>query len=264
MSVAHDIVLSQLNERKVYAVADGDYTMGDFGEDGSYQYDVFTFDSLSADRVLTLPTLADNQGYIFDVINLDGSYDVEIAPEGAELINDWNYIFPITEKGGWVRIVGLSGKWLLTPLNDACIYEVSTETADTGLALDGTWDDVSGMTLLNGIYGKGYLYSFGVQYGYDSSLPYNISLYFGIGKTSGNHAPDIFGGDYNYFATILASSNSNQYLIAPRHLDKIEYESDGSPIYMKAKIFTDELSVTNHRMYGATNCPMYIKFVRKY
>jgi hypothetical protein len=54
------------------------------------RYILYTFDNLTANHNLNLPTLADNQGRTFYVINLDGSYNVIVTPEGAELINDCN------------------------------------------------------------------------------------------------------------------------------------------------------------------------------
>ena len=260
-----DVISSELKKGLVKSISDAAYTLGDFGLDTGVQYDTFIFTSLTADRALNLPTLADNQGYAFEVISLDGDYGVDITPEGSEDINDWNSTFQINQQNGHVRIIGLSDRWLLTPLNDACVYEVSSETADTGLALDGTWDDVTGMTLLNGIYGKGYLDVFANQVGNDSGCQY-VSLYFGIGKTSGNNIPDISygGGEYDVFQTYHAAAATNYQLRATRSRSNIPYESDGSTIYMKARIYTDVLNAAVHTVYGATNAPMYIKFIRKY
>lgn len=259
-----DVISSELKKGLVKSISDAAYTLGDFGLDTGVQYDTFVFTSLTADRALNLPTLADNQGYAFDVISLDGSYSVDITPEGSEDINDWNSTFEITEKYGRVRVMALSDRWLVTPLNDACIYEESTETADTGLSADGTWDDVNISLNLTGIYGKGNLDAHGVQDLLDSSDPQYLGLYWGIGKTSGNNAPDIFGGDENIVQTFLANADTNYRLIAPRQISNFPYESDGSIIYMKAKGVSSESPATGHSIRGGTDCPMYIKFCRKY
>jgi len=224
------------------------------------RYILYTFDNLTANHNLNLPTLADNEGKTFYVVNLDGSYNVVITPEGAELINDWNETFEITEKYGVLKITALSDRWLVTPLNDACIYEVSTETADTGLTLDGTWDDVISLTPPIGL---GYLSTKGTQLGRDTSNPAIIELYFGLGKTSGNNAPNINGGDDNVAQTKI-SANNNESLIMPRKIIPFEYVSDGTTIYMKAKIISDESPANYHYMYGATHSPMYIKWRRTY
>src|SRR4030042_6396341 len=63
-------------------------------------YDVYVFKNLTANRYLYWPTLADNQGRRFAVINLSSTYKVINTPEGVELINDYNTTFEITEKGG--------------------------------------------------------------------------------------------------------------------------------------------------------------------
>lgn len=258
---AHDDILSSLNQRKTKTISDAIYTIGDWGEDTSIQYDVFSYTSLTANRAITLPTLSANDGYEFDIINLDGSYNVVITPEGTDDINDWNETFEITEKHGRVKILGLADRWLLVPLNDACIYEVSTETADTGLTLNNTWDDVSGMTLLNGIYGKGKLYSSAIQEIADSSVPTYIYGYWGIGTTSGNNAPEIFNPKEQ---GLNLANQEMEEIIFQWNLNNYDYESDGSTIYMKAKVLTDELDATGHRMRGQTNGPMFIKWIRKY
>ena len=258
-----DVISSELKKGLVKSISDAAYTLGDFGLDTGVQYDTFIFTSLTANRALNLPTLADNQGYAFDVISLDGSYSVDITPEGSEDINDWNNTFQINQQNGHVRIIGLSDRWLLTPINDACIYEINSETADSGLTLDATWDDVSGMTLLNGKYGKGDLYAFANQYGVDTSVPSTIELLWGLGTTSGDNAPNISGA-YDYFYAVRTTSNNLYSLEFSRRIVKCPYESDGSTVYMKAKINSTELDCTTHTCYGATNVPMYIKWIRKY
>jgi hypothetical protein len=224
-------------------------------------YKIYTFDNLTANRSLNLPTLADNFGKEIYVINLDGSYDVNVTPEGSDDINDWNVAFPITEKYGILKVIGLSDRWFVTPLNDACIYEVSSETADTGLALDGTWDDVSGMELLNGIYGSGYLDAYGHQYVRDTSIPSQMYAYWGIGKTSGNNAPDIKDEDAE---GLDVGSQILDRLHFNRRISNCKYDSDGSTLYMKSKIITDEFPATDHRVYGGVNYPMYIRWRRVY
>lgn len=250
--------LNKLYNVGLITVNDSDYTANDFVGNNT-----FIFTNLTADRNFNLPTLADNYLRVIYVINLDGSYDVICNPEGTENINDWNYQFNITEKYGILKFIGLSDRWLCIPINDACIYSVESETADTGLALDGTWDDVAGMTLLNGIYGYGYLSARGTQNGRDSSDPEYIYLYWGLGKTSGNNAPDIPGGD-DYTSYVRTTANNLDTIASPRKIVDCPYESDGSVVYMKSKVISDELNITHHRMYGETNSPMGLYWRRIY
>jgi hypothetical protein len=226
-------------------------------------YKIYTFDNLTANRALNLPTLADNFGKEIYVINLDGSYDVNVTPEGSDDINDWNVAFPITEKYGILKVIGLSDRWFVTPLNDACIYEVSSETSDTGLAVDGTWDDVSGMTLLNGVYGYGYFEARANQYAVESNYVEYLQLYLGLGTISGNNAPNIPQA-YDYRAEIRTDSNLLNKFYLPRHLNEIPYESDGSTIYMKVLAVSNEMNLTQHGIECATNAPMYIRWRRVY
>lgn len=241
---------------KVLEVDDANYTVLD--TDG---FEEIVFINLTADRSLNLPTLADNPWRKITITNLGDGYSVNCNPEGSEDINNWNYKFEITEEGGKVEFLALSDRWKATPLNDACILSVESESADTGLALDGTWDDVDGMTLLNGVYGKGFLDAFGNHYGYDDSFPERIHLNFGIGKTSGNNAPDIF---FTEDSQVYLTGDYMKILEIKEVINNFPYESDGSPIYMKAMIYTDELSATSHNMYGATDCPMSIRWRRVY
>lgn len=244
-------------------IDDADYTITDIDAFGCY-----IFKNLTADRTLTLPTLADNNNKKFTVINASGSYDVDCTPEDRgsgdiDYVNDWKLPFPITEKGGEIEFKGLSDKWLVIPLNDACIYEVSTETADTGLALDGAWDDVDGMALTVP-FGRFLISAKGIQFVEDSSFPWYLIISFGIGSISGNNAPNISKlNDYQNL-TGLAASNSNYRLLLTRQISTEEYISSGITLYMKAAATSDESPVTSHIMYGTTNAPMYIKAVRTY
>lgn len=247
----------ELGHENVLEIDDADKTVLD-----TEIYDAYVFVNLTADRNLNLPTLGDNAGRKITVINLGSGYSVNCNPEGSEDINNWNYKFEITEEGGKVEFIALSDRWKATPLNDACILSVESETADTGLALDGTWDDVAGMTLLNGIYGYGYLDARWRQYGEDDSIPQYITLWGGIGKTSGDNAPDVFDEGYVGINSGVADNIQNVksiWLISNR-----EYESDGSVLYMKSKITTNELNTTSNTAYGDTNEPMYIKWRRIY
>jgi len=234
-------------------IDDEDYTILD-----TENYSTYIFKNLTADRVLNFPTLADNQNKKFTVINASGDYDVECTPEGSELINDWNYKFSITEKGGEVEFKGLSNHWAATPLNDACIYYVESETVDSGLSVDGTWDDVEGMELLDGIYGQFLIEAFGVQYARRDGGVASIYTRFGIGSISGDNAPNIAhnyqSGNGNTTSTVLLN-------LIERHVNNAKYISDGSTIYMKACTHS---TYSNHRMYGNTGSPMYIKAKRIY
>ena len=241
----------QAHAENTKEIDDEDYTLQD-----NDVYDLYTFDNLTGDVDFYLATLADYNGKGFYIVNLDGGFDIVINPEGAELINDWNYQFNITEKYGIVKVTKLSDRWLILPLNDASIYYIESEAADTGLSVDGTWDDVDGMELLNGVYGKFLLDAFGNQYCRILSHPTIIGIDFGLGKTSGNNGPDI---KHNRTIQIRTAGQDLEYYLGERHIHNWGYTSDGSTVYMKARIISDELNADNHEMYGDTDCPMFIK-----
>jgi hypothetical protein len=249
------LVLYATSGGLIKEIDDDDYTILD-----TDVYKIYIFKNLTADRYLYLPTHADNNGVDILVINDDGSYNVIVSPEGSDSINDWNSTVEITEKYGWWRFIADSERWIGITDGWSTIYEVSSETADTGLALDGSWDDVDGMSLLNGVYGKGYLYAFASQFLEDLSQVTQFRLYWGIGKTAGNNAPDIKD---NLMTRIRTGNEELISMNFERHIDNFEYESDGSTIYMKARAYSTE-SLDKHYCYGDTNCPMYIKWRRVY
>lgn len=195
----------------------------------------------------------------FKIVALDDSYDVNCIPAGSNTVNGYATDPVINQKFGWWEFSGGDSYWIGTTNGYSTIYEVSSETADTGLALDGTWDDVSGMSLLNGIYGKGFLDVYGYQYIADESYPSYMWGLFGVGKTSGNNAPDIKNNGNN---GIRLTDQYIRRLHLQNHIHNFPYESDGSTIYMKAAVYSAELNVDNHIMYGDTDCPMYIRWRR--
>lgn len=251
-SIYDDLITLSAECNKI-EISDSDYTMS-----SSDEFDLYVFTGLTADRTFTVLPL--HEGKRFSVVNFS-DYTVACSPSGSNYLNDWNYKFDITEKGGELKFTGISDRWLVKPIGDACIYEASSETADAGLALDGTWDDVAGIELLNGVYGKGDLYAFANQGGIDASIPTYIILGWGIGKTSGNNAPDIKNNGYMLIYNI---ANSIEKVYVERQISKFPYESDGSTIYMKALIESNELNCTGHVCQGQSDMPMYIKFVRNY
>lgn len=255
MSVEYDTILDHLQKASLYELNGADYTITD--DDGYTEIWVTTG---GADRTITLPTLADNLARHIKVKNMDGSASVIVDGEGAETINGTATV-EITEEGGWWIFTAGSSEWSGDTDGWSTIYYVESEAADSGLTLDGTWDDVSGIVLLNGIYGKFFLDAHAVQYGVDSSYPVRILLGWGIGKTAGNNDPDIFHDDYIGFEL------NDQYCYTDkktRNCHNWEYESDGSSIYMKANLTSAESPGTGHVMYGASNRPMYIKARRIY
>ena len=235
-----------------------DYTLQD-----NDIYDLYTFDNLTGDVDFDLATLADYNGKSFYITNLDGSYDVIITPEGAENINDWNSTFEITEKYGIVKVTKLSDRWLVLPLNDACIYEVSSETADTGLDRNGNWDDVTGMTILNGINGEFILSAKGNQHISNTSSPDGIYGGWGLGTISGNNAPNI-PQTTHYFCGFGTNDNSAKELRFTQSCFDVPYSSNGSTVYMKAIVDSDVLNVTGHVVQGQSGYPMFIKARRVY
>lgn len=226
------------------------------------------FDSITDDYIYQLPSVADSHGRSILFVN-PTEYQVTLDLKGTETCNGYSTNVVLTEKGGWWMLI--SGKsdtdWKGITDGKSTIYYVESEIADTGLALDGTWDDVSvdgganPMTLLNGIYGHFLLDAFGQQQINDSSEPVYIYGEFGIGKTAGSNAPDI---KYNRRAGIYLYTGNPGYFYSERHIHNWKYISDGSPIYMKARVVSNESPATSHEVYGDTDCSIYIKARRTY
>ena len=135
-------IVSDWPADKFLEVNDEKYTVGD-----QDTYTSYIFTGLTANRVFTLPSLKKHPGKKIVIYNLSGTYKVIVTPFSTDLLNDWNTTFEITEKGGRLECLALSTHWECTPNENCCIYKVSSETPDAGLALDGTYDDVNGMAL---------------------------------------------------------------------------------------------------------------------
>ena len=210
------------------------------------------------DRTFNLPTLADNISRIFFVANVSGTNDLIIHPEGAEKINDYNENFTITEDWGWAIVIGTAAQWILLTNGWSSIEEVSSETADTGLTLDYTWDDVTGMSLTLPAAGVGMCFSKGDQRIEDLSIPKTFLFNFGLGTVAGNNAPNI-----RQTAPYLQLNSAVQLGMEIRQIiPEFKLIATGQTILMKARVYSDELNLTEHRMYGGTNNPMYIRWRR--
>lgn len=250
-------VATEKTVEEVYYISGAGYTILD--NDNYTEIDIVAGTS---DRTVTLPTLSANQSRKVVIRKLDGAAGkVIVTPEGTDLLNDWNSTFEITEKGGQLKCLGLSTHWECTPNENCCIYEVSSETADTGLDLTGIWDDVNGMVLLNGIYGNGKLSAFVSQRVYDTSAPSYIEGRMGLGTIAGNNAPNIPKA-YDYVNRVTTIANTMAGMWMPHLIKDIPYESTGVPIYMKIIGYCDELNFTTHEAYGASGVPMYIRWRR--
>jgi len=241
---------------RILELDDADHTILD-----TEIYNEYIFKNLTEDRVLYFPTLADNYGRKFSVKNLSGDYSVLCIPEGSENINDWNYQFKITEKGGNLDCIGLTTHWECTPSDNCCIYYVESETVDSGLSVDGTWDDVEGMELLDGVYGKGFLSAYGEQL-LQEITPYSeyFRSFFGLSTVSGHNTPNILVNEKRH----QIGTDNFRIMQSLRQIIDHPYVSDGSKVYMKSRGDSSSLPLYTHRMYGATNNPMYIKFRRTY
>jgi len=217
------------------------------------------FDSLAGDDVFELPSVADSHGRNILFINAS-DYELTLKLKGRETCNGFTTSPVITEKGGWWRLISTESNtdWLGITDGKSTIYYVESETVDSGLSVDGTWDDVEGMELLDGIYGQFLIEAFGVQYARRDGGRSSIYVQFGIGSISGDNAPNIAynyrSGNANTTATVYVHTNE-------RHINNAKYISDGSTIYMKA--CTGDV-YDLHYMYGETGAPMYIKAKRIY
>jgi len=224
-------------------------------------YSVYVFTGLTADKTLTFPTLADNQARKFAVHNLTGTYKVICTPEGTDLLNDWNSTFEITEKGGRLECLALSTHWECTPNENCSIYRVESEVADTGLTLDGTWDDVAGMALTLPSNGIGYCSSFCRIYAGDSGLVEYIDVSFGLGTLTGNNAPNIRGSDHA-LSEIRTTVNNLYGHILDRNVMEFKLSASAQTVYMKIKSVSNELNLTQNQTYVSTNDPMLIQWRR--
>ncbi|MCG7851138.1 MAG: hypothetical protein MIO92_01305 [Methanosarcinaceae archaeon] len=243
------IALGSVKETSVdYTIQDDDY------------YTEYIVNTSGGDVELTFPSLSTYAGPAFTVKNKSGDNDVICIPDDSDLINDYNANVEITENWGWWRFTPTSDEWAADTDGNSTIYEVSSETADTGLSLNGTWDDVSGMVLTLPV-GKGLLSASCVQDIQDTSVPSYIYGYFGLGITAGNNAPDIPGCDDGITKLRTGVEEIRGFSIRKRIVD-VPYESAGVTIYMKASLLTDEMDATTHTCSGNTNSPMFIKWRR--
>lgn len=213
------------------------------------------FDSLTGNDTYDLPYVLDSHGRNLLFVN-NSDYELTLNLKGDDTCNGYSTNIIITEKGGWWNLVAGSTEWCGITNGLSTVYYIESESTDTGLSVDGTWDDVAGMELLNGVYGEFLLDAFGNQYCRILSHPTVIGIDFGLGKTSGNNAPDI---KHNRPIQIKTAGQDLEYYLGERHIHNWEYISDGSTIYMKAKVISDELNADNHEMSGDTDCSMFIK-----
>ena len=247
-------ILSPLLKRaSINVVSSADYTITD--TDGYTEIWVSTG---ASDRTITLPTLADNQGRKIKVIKTDsGVGDVIVDGEGSETINSTLQV-PITEQYGWWEFTAGASEWNGKTDGYSTIFEVSSETADTGLTLDGTWDDVTGMSLAftSANYGK-YLISARGNQAVMGPSNTQINAYFGLGSTSGNNAPNL-SKLFDYVYSLIATGLGRMWL--SRSLGEATLiVSSTITIYMKVSCSAIASGVASHQMYGETNAPMYIR-----
>ena len=118
----------------VHAVSSANYTVLD--TDG---YSVINVTTGAADRTITLPTAAANNGRILSIYKVDSAaYKVIIDGEGAETING-TLTWEITEQYGYV-VVACTGSVWLTLSSQGTIYEsVLTTDFNQVSPASGTW-----------------------------------------------------------------------------------------------------------------------------
>jgi len=256
LQVIKDLRLETANAMPVHIK----YVSADYTIKADDTYTEYQIDNSAADIDITFPELAP---VAFRVKVLDDAYNVNCLPATGDTINGTASV--LINNFGYCDFSGGESEWKASFGNDSSIVEVSSETADTGLALDGKWDDVDGMVLSGLVSGAKYMLSAKANFTVaDTSLVDYLDHYFGLGVTSGNNVPDIDGG-YDYAVKIRTGvANTFREFRIPRAIPEFEYFSDGSDIYMKSQIDSDELNVTTHTAYGLTKVPMRIRARRIY
>lgn len=246
----HNVTQKQINN--ILEITGTTYTI-----QNSDPYNIFIFKNTTSSGSLFLPTLASNQGRELTVINTS-SGTINVFPSGTDKINSWNALVPITEYQGSWKFIGSTNQWNGLSDGNSTILEISTETADTGLTLDGTWDDVEGLSLTL-TPGKWLVSARVMQRCYDSSNPSYIFGYFGLGTTSGNNAPNIARMFENYNGIAQLANQAYGINLNRKLVDEKYIVNTNTTIYMKMAIESDEMSCTTHQALGGTNNPMYIR-----
>lgn len=113
------------------SIQSGNYTILD--NDG---FDEIIFSGLSADAIVTLPTLADNPGRKIRIYNNDSTYKVNVDGEGAETINAVLNI-DLTKENNYIDIEGKILEWKIIGENISCQLRLHTSagggTTDTAI-----------------------------------------------------------------------------------------------------------------------------------
>jgi hypothetical protein len=239
-------------------VDNANYTILD--DDG---YDVIIFKNLTADRNCNCPTLSDNPGRKIRIINESGDYDVNVVPEDrgggdVDKINNYAENFIITEKFGFLDIVGSTGQWDgNTDGWSSIVYdEITTTTAN--MNLNGQWDDVPNLSLVLPTKGTWLIsYSNGSRTQVDESSAGTLFVYSGISTISGNFDPDIY---WKLFGAVLSGATISTWH-ANLEIDDIEYEhtTGSDTIYAKSRASGSSNPVTNHKVFCGTSAPAYIR-----
>ena len=221
-------------------------------------YDEIQYNATDSSGIVRLPTLADNSGRSIIVGKTDStSNKVIVAPEGNELINNWNSTFEITEQGGQIEFKGISDKWLATPLNDACIYETRTESTIVLTTTLATWEDVITLSINAGNYD---LRAEMLHYFVNSSIADNVSLFSGISTVTGNSAPDIKQVEYafNCLNDDIESVEINQISIVE------DYETASSITLRLKSYYNSDETATSHSALASAVRPILLRAIRKY
>jgi hypothetical protein len=254
MANLFQLFANMLQRTVINSVASANYTILD--NDGYTEIQVTTG---ASDRIINLPTLADNQKRKIVVRKMDsGVGKVIVTPEGAELINDWNATVEITEQYGWWDFVAVSGKWVTRTDGWSTVYKVETSADDATPSLTGAWCDVAGMSIdMTGKRGTFLLSAQGLHYAADTSLPSYLTMSFGLGKTSGNNTADIFRTP-SMNLTVIANTLTG--FRVDRQIKDIKYNiTSDITIYMKVYCTSDEMNITTHQLQSTDTNSAYIQ-----
>jgi hypothetical protein len=120
------IVLGSQTDKVKIVLGDADFTI----PDGYYNLEIIMpEDGITANRTVTLPTLADNQGVNFRFQNFNTTYALYIDGEGAETIEGFATINLSTE---WIKLTAIITEWKRTgQQSERPIFHVVDEKADT-------------------------------------------------------------------------------------------------------------------------------------
>lgn len=218
-------------------------------------------DTSSAEVDVTLPPLKDSRNRHIRIINIDGTNNVVVTPDGTDKINSYNDVLELTEKWGWCELIGAEDQWVTIIGEYSSVYEsISTTSINLNLAI-GSWDDVLTLTgVPKGIYdfrlkGQHYVDRSGV-------MTNDINLLSGVGLTQGNNPADIETA-YPYYCSYAGAYSDSVVIAINFEITRYDNSVGTSEIFYFKEWYTCTVQRTVNQYYSNGPArPIYIRMVR--